>query len=281
MHSQDWADLHIHTYYSDGTSSPREILEQSQKEGFKCIALTDHDTLDGVKEAQNLSAEFGIEVLSGVELSTTANDRDVHLLAYMFDVDHSELAETLKAMQATRLKRMEEIIDKLKQAGINNISLEEIVSQVRSDAVGRLHIANLLIKKGVVNNLKAAFDKYLSEGAVAFVPKYKITTQEAIELVHRAKGVTVLAHPMLTNIDERIPEFVRAGLDGLEVFYPNITSTTTEYYQGLAKKHNILTLGGSDAHGQAKKNTYLGKVKIPYVHVEALKEYHRKKFPHE
>lgn len=271
-------DLHMHTYFSDGTSSPKEVLEAARKEGLKCISITDHDTLDGIKETQELSVEYNIEVLAGVEFSSMLNDRDVHLLGYLFDVDHKELNEKLRIMQAARVKRMEEMLDKLKKLGIGNISLEEVVGQLRSDSVGRLHLANLLIKKGIVSNIKVAFEKYLSEGALAYAPKYKISTQEAIELIHRAKGVAVLAHPMLTNIDERIPELVRGGLDGLEVFYPNITTTTSEFYQGIAKKHNLLMTGGSDAHGQAKKNTYLGKTKIPYSYVAALKDYHRKKY---
>ncbi len=272
------ADLHLHTYFSDGTSSPQKLIEDAQFEGLSCIAVTDHDTLEGIAPTLTLSKESGIEVIAGVELSTTTHDRDIHLLAYLFDLDNMEFNTKLQSMQEMRVERMQQMIEKLKSFGIEDISLDEICQMTQSKSVGRLHLAKLLVEKKHVANLKTAFEKYLAEDAAAYVPKYKISTKEAIDLIHQAKGIAVLAHPMVTGVDELIPQFVRDGLDGLEVYYPNTTETIREFYLGLAKKHDLLVTGGSDGHGEAKKSTWIGKVKIEYQLVEQLKEYHKKKY---
>ncbi len=133
-------------------------------------------------------------------------------------------------------------------------------------------MAEILIEKGHVASKKEAFDRYLAEGAPAYVDKFKMTAEEAINLIKKAKGLSVLAHPMVTNMDEIIPQLVSEGLNGIEVFYPNCADNVIEYYQGIAKKRNLLLTGGSDSHGKAKKSTFIGRIKLPYSYIEALKE---------
>lgn len=267
-----FADLHIHTYFSDGTFSPEEVVENAHREGLSCIAITDHDTVVGVKPTVEVAKKYDLEVIAGVELSCQKDTKDIHLLAYLFDCENKELQERIGDFQDSRVKRMGEMIEKLKTFGIDNISLEEVCALANSQSVGRPHLARILVEKGHVSNIKAAFDKYLAEGAPAYVGKYKMTPHEAIQFVHKIGGVAVLAHPMLTNCDEQIPGFVEAGLDGLEVYYANIAPPIIEFYKKLAEKYNLLATGGSDAHGEAKKNTYIGKMKIPYELVEKIKE---------
>jgi hypothetical protein len=175
-------------------------------------------------------------------------------------------------MQAARQERMKKMVAKLKELGLLDIEFEDVCAQTRSDAVGRLHLAKLLVAKGHVSSLDAAFNKYLGEGASAYFPKYQQTPQEAIKLIKDSGGVAVLAHPMLTQKDELIPSLVRAGMDGLEVYYPNCSTEITNFYLGIAAKHGLLVTGGSDAHGEAKMSTYIGKARMPYEQVEKLKE---------
>ncbi|MDO8580056.1 MAG: PHP domain-containing protein [Candidatus Omnitrophota bacterium] len=267
-----WADLHIHTFYSDSTSSPQEVIQQAIDQGLSCIAIADHDTVDGIAPTIEAAKEFGIEVIPAIELSAELNGKDIHILAYLFDYQNEELNRQLEIMQNARIQRMEQMIDKLKQLGFGNISLEEVCGLVHSKAVGRPHLALVLKQKGYVTSLQEAFDRFLADGAAAYVPKFKQTPQEAIELIKKYGGVTVLAHPMVTGVDELIAQFAKWGLGGLEAFYPNTPAKLSEFYCNLASKHQMVVTGGSDAHGAAKKHTFVGRVKIPYDLVEKLKQ---------
>lgn len=271
------ADLHIHTHFSDGTSSPQEVIEQAHANGLRCIAITDHDTIDGIGPATEEAEKYGIEVISGIELSSEINNKDVHMLGYLFDYQNKEFADRIKYMQGVRVDRMKEMIEKLKPLGIDNIALEEVCALAQSDSVGRPHLAAKLMEKGWVSSIKMAFNKYLADDAPGFVPKFKQTPHEAIALIQKAGGIAVLAHPMLTKVDELIPGFVEAGLGGIEAYYPNTTDTVMNFYEGLAKKHGLVVTGGSDAHGDSKKYTYIGKKMVPYELVEKLKNAHRQK----
>ena len=266
------ADLHIHTHFSDSTSSPEEVVEQAHEHGLDCIAITDHDTIAGIEPTITAAGKYGIEVVTGIELSSEINGKDVHMLGYLFDRKDQEFIDRINCMQNARVTRMQEMINKLKAMGVDNITPKEVSELVQSDSVGRPHLATLLQEKGWVTTNKMAFNKYLADDAPAFVPKFKQTPYEAIELIRKAGGVAVLAHPMLTKVDELIPSFVEAGLGGLEVYYPGSSDNTTRFYEGLAKKYHLAATGGSDAHGSVKKHTYVGKMKIPYDLVEKLKE---------
>ena len=266
------ADLHIHTHFSDSTSSPQEVVEQAWKNGLNCIAIADHDTIDGIQPAIEAAQEYDIEVIAAIELSSEINGKDVHMLGYLFDCENQEFVSRIKHIQNVRVTRMQKMVEKLKALGVDDIIPEEVNELTRSDSVGRPHLATLLREKGWVKTNQMAFDKYLADDAPAFVPKFKQTPYEAIELIRKAGGIAVLAHPMLTRVDELIPSFVEAGLGGLEVYYPCSSDKVTRFYEELVKKYNLVATGGSDAHGAVKKHTYVGKIKIPYNLVEKLKD---------
>lgn len=267
------ADLHIHTHYSDSTSSPQEVVEQSLKAGLGCIAITDHDTIDGIAPTIEAAAPHNLEVLPGVELSSEMNGKDIHILGYLFDFSAAELRERLSLMQNARVERMKKMIEKLRSLGVNNIELEEVTALAQSKSVGRPHLAQVLLEKGCVTSLKAAFDRYLDDDGPAYVPKLELAPSDAIGLIRQFGGVAVLAHPMLTLVDELIPGFVEAGLGGLEVNYPNVPENIRVFYKNLAEKYGLAVTGGSDAHGNAKKHTWIGKTSVPYRAVEELKKH--------
>lgn len=269
--SERIADLHIHTYFSDSTMSPEEVVADATKAGLSAIGIADHDTIDGIIPAQAAAEGASLEVIPAVELSSEERGKDIHILAYLFDMEDSPLVRMMIGMREARMERMRKMIARLQQLGIKDITMEEVCAQVRSNAVGRPHLARLLVEKGHVSSMEMAFAKYLGEGATAYFPKFKQSPFEAIKLIKDSGGISVLAHPMLTQRDEIIPALVEAGLDGLECYYPNCSMEIVNFYLGLAQKHALLVTGGSDAHGAKKSNTYIGKAYVPYEHVEKMK----------
>jgi len=201
------ADLHIHTHFSDSTSSPLEVAQQAREHELSCISITDHDTIDGIQPTIREAGKFDIEVIPGIELSSEIDGKDVHILGYCFDYKDSEFTNKIKIMQNARINRMHEMIDKLKRLGIDNITPEEVCQLAQSNSVGRPHLATVLQEKGWVSSNQEAFNKYLADNASAYVPKFKQTPAEAIALIREAGGIAVLAHPMLTKVDELTPSF--------------------------------------------------------------------------
>jgi 3',5'-nucleoside bisphosphate phosphatase len=265
------ADLHIHTYYSDSTSSPQEVVDEALKAGLSCIAITDHDIVQGVAPTVEAARRHPLEVVPGIELSSEYENCDIHILGYFIDHQQGPLFEKIDIFLDARMERMKKMIMNLKAVGIDNIEFEEVCAMTHSRAVGRAHLAMLLQQKGWVPNFKAAFEKYIGPGCPGYAPKYRQTPFEAIELIRSAGGVAVMAHPMLTLKDELIPRFVAAGLKGLEVYYPNTINTVTQFYERIALKNGLIATGGSDAHGSAKSYTYIGKRTIPVDVVEQLR----------
>ncbi len=267
------ADLHIHTYYSDSTSSPQEVIEDAQKADITCIAITDHDVLDGIVPTMEAAQGSGIEVIPGIELSSEIEGKDIHILGYFIDHDRGPLVEKCDIFLDGRVSRMKQMLSNLKKVGINNIEFEEVQALTKSRAVGRAHLAWLLQSKGHTASFKEAFDRFIGEGCPGWSPKFQQTPFEAIDLIHQSGGLAVMAHPMLTQKDELIARLVKAGLDGLEVFYPNCSPTILSFYEKLAKKNGLLLTGGSDAHGKAKSYTFIGKNTIDYEYVDRMKQF--------
>ncbi len=265
------ADLHIHTYFSDSTSSPQEVVDDALKAGLSCIAITDHDIVEGVAPTIEAARPHVLEVVPGIELSSEFENCDIHILGYFVDHLQGPLLEKINVLLDARVERMKQMLVNLKAVGVNNIEFEEVSALTQSRAVGRAHLATLLQQKGWVPNFKAAFEKYIGPGCPGYAHKYKQTPFEAIELIRSSGGVAVMAHPMLTQKDELIPRFAKAGLKGLEVYYPNSMNTVTEFYERIAKKNNLIATGGSDAHGKAKSFTYVGKRTVPMEVVEQLR----------
>lgn len=266
------ADLHIHTYYSDSTSSPTEVIEDALKANVSCISITDHDVLDGIKPTIDAAQSSGVEVIPGIELSSEYEGKDIHILGYFVKFEEGIMKDKCEIFLDGRVNRMKQMIMNLKTVGINDITFEEVQVLTKSRAVGRAHLAWILQQKGHVSNFREAFDKYIGEDCPGWAPKFKQSPFEIIELIHQAGGLAVMAHPMLTQKDELISPMVKAGLDGLEVFYPNCTHSVVQFYSHLAKKYDLLLTGGSDAHGKAKNYTWVGKTTIDYSYIETMKQ---------
>ncbi|MBF0331461.1 MAG: PHP domain-containing protein [Candidatus Omnitrophica bacterium] len=266
-----FADLHIHTNFSDSTASPQEVVMEASAAGLCCIAIADHDTVDAFPETLAAAESARIELLAGVELSSEYEGKDIHILGYCFDLKDSPLVDQLHHMQQARIERMKKMISKLQGLGKRDITLEDVAHLTRSDSLGRLHLAKLLVARGHVRSIDEAFEKYLGEGAAAYFPKYKQTPLEAIKLIRDSGGVAVMAHPVLTNRDALIPMLVEAGLGGIEAHYPNSSMVTVNRYMDIARQYDLVVTGGSDAHGAAKTSTFIGKAYVPYHWVEVLK----------
>lgn len=266
-----FADLHIHTHFSDGTYTPEDVVLEAVKNGLNCIAITDHDTIDGIAPVTAAAKDHDLEVIPGIEFSTEWIDTDIHILGYFLNCQNSELNAKLAQFQEARIIRIQKMIENLKGQGVNDIAFEEVCRLTQSCSVGRPHLAALLKEKGWVANISEAFERYLGEECPAYVAKFKQSPSEAIELIHRCGGAAVMAHPAVTNKDELIPGLVQAGLDGIEGYYPNCSDTVIQYYEGIAAKQGLIMTGGSDAHGQEKNYIYIGKKKVPYEVVEQLK----------
>ena len=265
-----FADLHLHTHFSDGTFSPEEVAKRAEAVGLSAVALTDHDTVDGCRRMGMACAENGIEFISGCEFTVEQGDRELHLLGYCFNLEDVELQDALLKYQEVRRKRIHEMVVLLNGQGIS-LKVEQVLELADCEAPGRPHIGRALVESGHCSNLDEAFRRFLKKGKPAWAPKEKMSAAEAIELIHRAGGLAVMAHPGIARMDEIIPDLVAAGLDGLECFYIRHSTAMTEHYLMCAERHGLLVTGGSDCHGENKGDPLIGRVKLPYEFVEKLK----------
>ena len=265
-----FADLHMHTCFSDGTYTPEELAGHGERVGLKVMALTDHDTIDGCARMSAACADRGIEFVSGCEFTVEINGFEVHLLGYFLDLENTRLLSELAKYQGVRRNRIHEMVAKLNEHGIE-ITSEAVMRLADCDAPGRPHIGRALVEAGHCCNLDAAFQKWLKKGKPAWVPKAKLSAAQAIDLIHEANGLAVLAHPGLYHRDEVITPLVEQGMDGLECFYTRHSTPVTEHYLMLAEQYNLLVTGGSDCHGENKGKPLLGSVKLPLSFVEKMK----------
>ncbi len=249
-------DLHTHSCCSDGSHTPRELVRLALQNQLEALAITDHDTVEGVAELLHAGQEAGLPVISGVEVSATWRQHTVHILGYGFDPTLPELQHWLRPLQDGREKRNQAILDKLRGLGIA-ISGKELQAVSGQGQTGRPHFARLLVQRGVVADCAAAFALYLGRGKAAWAPRFTYSAAEAIAMIHRAGGQAVLAHPGVLSPDIRViaavvRELIRPGLDGLEAYYPSHTPTLRRRLTELAQKHGLLVTGGSDFHGATR-----------------------------
>jgi predicted metal-dependent phosphoesterase TrpH len=257
-------DLHMHSTFSDGLKTPTELVEIAKRKALAAISLTDHDCLDGVNEAIAAGRESGVEVLSGVELSSEFEGRDLHILGYGVDPDHSEFQGILERFRDTRHARGLKIIEKLNGLGVS-IDPADVIEKSGDGALGRPHIAAVMAEKGVVSTPVEAFEKYISEGGPAYVPKYKMSPPEAIEHIRMAGGLAFMAHPgiFLEDIDE-FYVLMEEGFDGVEVYHPRHNAKIIRELTEIAKNHDLLISGGSDYHGFTTRDLPVGALDISY-----------------
>ncbi|MFC2170541.1 PHP domain-containing protein [Calditrichota bacterium] len=259
-------DLHIHTTASDGSFTPGEIVDMALNKGLSAIAITDHDTVAGIKEALRAAENTALEIVPGVEISTEYSSENteitLHLLGYFIDHHDAALIDTLKWMQEIRDQRNPRIIKRLNDLGIP-VKTEEVAQAAGEGVVGRPHIAEVLIRHGVVETMDEAFDRYLGTNGQAYVPKTRISLEKAIDLILAAGGIPVLAHPMIltrkhNDIEKLLPAWIQLGLKGIEVWYTEHTEKETEYYSSLADRFELVKTGGSDFHGVYKPGVEIG-----------------------
>jgi 3',5'-nucleoside bisphosphate phosphatase len=275
-----YVDLHLHTTASDGTRSPSEIVNYAKSKGLQAIAITDHDTIEGLTEAMAEGERIGFEVIPGIEISAEHTPGSMHLLGYFLDIHHPLLKERLEYLQKARAERNPKIVENLNRLGVK-MTYDEVVKASGGGQVGRPHFAQVLLEKGYVRSFQEAFDRFLKNGASAYVDKFRFTSAEAIHFIGAAGGVAVVAHPnTLGNNNSRALEaillqLVREGLRGIEVFYPEHSPVETAQYKFLAEKHGLLMTGGTDYHGiegnELEIGVGRGDMKLPYTIIENLK----------
>lgn len=258
-----YADLHIHSCYSDGTLTPEEIIALARENGVKFISITDHDTIAS-QYIINSNWE-DISIIPGIELSTEFQELEIHLLGYNVDIENEKLKEVVNMLKKCRMNRIEEILFELRKYGIY-LELEDLDINLNS-TVGRSHIANAMVKKGYFDNYKTAFISYLVKGKPAYVKGVKLDYKDAIDVIYTSGGIPVLAHPgqIYRGMDiERVIKTLKCyGLKGVEVYHPSHSKDQTNYFYNLAKKYKLVITGGSDYHGKDSfNNTVIGSFGI-------------------
>lgn len=256
-------DLHFHSIFSDGDWTPETLAQQGRAIGLTAMALTDHDTTEGVPRFLDACRKEGVAACTGVEISAEYNPGTLHMLAYGFDLAHKPLQEALMEIREGRRLRNIRIIEKLQAAGCT-LTMEEVEAEAGGEVVGRPHIAMVLEKKGYVKDKQEAFDRLLAKGKPAYVPRFRLTPEASIALIRQAGGVAVLAHPFSLDLEPKalrdlVRRLVEAGLGGVEVFYSEHTEEQTRLYRNLADEFGLLMTGGTDFHGRATPDLTLGR----------------------
>jgi hypothetical protein len=258
-----YADLHTHTYHSDGTRSPREVVDVARASGIEILCISDHDNLAAYFEIKTYADEQGVTLVPGVELSCIYEGIDIHVLAYAFDPLDERVAERLRQFRDTRHRRGYLMVDRLRSLGYG-ITAERVDELAAGGAMGRPHVARALVEGGHVASVDEAFKKLLGPGKPGYVEKERFKIEEAVALIQATGGVTSIAHPTLYPNGERIvPELLDAGIDGVEVFHPEVDETSREKYTNVARFRGKMLTGGSDDHGTVKTKETLGTVKVP------------------
>lgn len=253
-------DLHIHTTASDGSMTPTQVVQLARKKGFSLIAVTDHDTMGGVAEALEAGKKYNVDVVPGVEISSGVT-LEVHMLGYGMSPDHPVMKAMMEDMRAARVERMERIIENLQKMGVP-ITVEE-VEAVAGGAIGRPHIAQVLIAHGLVPDVRTAFREYIGVGAKAYVERRKMTSEQVIANIRDAGGVPVLAHGGLLRISEVelnqwIDSMAKKGLMGLECYHNAHTPQMERLLRAAAERNGLLVTGGSDFHGASRPDVEMG-----------------------
>jgi predicted metal-dependent phosphoesterase TrpH len=268
------ADLHTHSTVSDGRLSPAALVERAAAQGVALMALTDHDNVGGVAEAEAAGRRHGVAVIPGVEISADFEPGTMHILGLAIDPGEAALLSRLDFLQSARRERNPRVIQKLRAQGIE-ITLAEVEALAGFRQVGRPHFAQALVNKKAVATFEEAFRRFLAKGQSAYVPKTRLAPKEAISLIHGAGGLAVLAHPIQLGLEDaaleaQIGRLKELGLDGIEVYHSDHELEHEQLYEGLAKKFSLGISGGSDFHGIPGKDVELGRPQIDVSVVRAL-----------
>jgi 3',5'-nucleoside bisphosphate phosphatase len=275
-----YVDLHIHTTASDGVMSPSEIVRYAKAKGLQAIAITDHDTIEGLEEGLLEGERIDFEVIPGIEISAEHSHGSMHLLGFFLDIHHPTLNERLEYLQKARAERNSKIVERLNRLGIE-LTYEDVLKASGGGQVGRPHFAQVLLEKNYVGSFQEAFERFLKKGAPAYVDKFRFTAKEAIHFINEARGVAVLAHPNTLNmngyseLETLILRLIEEGLKGIEVYYPEHSPLEVARYKTLAERYGLLMTGGTDYHGIEKNGLDIGvgrgSMRLSYSIVEGLK----------
>lgn len=268
--SYKYIDLHIHTVYSDGLYSPAKVVGIADELNLRAIAITDHDEVAGIDEALHVAGELDIEVIPGIEMSTIFDDFEVHILGYFIDHQHPSIREYVSRCNEWRTKRAQKIVRLLNQQGVH-LSYDLVRFKAGNGAVGRPHIADVLVEEGFVFSYSEAFEKFLGENKPAFVPKMKIEPVSAIQLIHQAGGLAFIAHPGVGLTDAIIHQVVRYGVDGIEILHPSHSADDVRRLGEIAGRFGLLECGGSDCHGARQGEVMIGTLDVPVSWLNAIK----------
>ncbi|MDI6851060.1 MAG: PHP domain-containing protein [bacterium] len=248
-------DLHTHTTKSDGLYSPRELVYLLYSKGIKIFSITDHDSVEALAEAQEEALKLNIELIPGVELSAEYKGEEVHVLGYFIDLNSEYLISYLETFRKARKERFWKMVEKLKGLGIE---INPDISKFEENkAIGRPHIARELLERGFVSSIEEAFEKYIGDSGPAYVKKFKISVEEAIDIIHKSGGIAILAHPGIINrMDEVIDISILKEIDGIEVFHPKNPCYLEDKLKEIAFKNGLLITGGTDFHGDLEGQGY-------------------------
>lgn len=273
----DTIDLHTHSTFSDGTFTPLQLVKYAEEKGLKAFAITDHDTTEGVKEAKSI--ETNVEVISGVEISTRYDKKEIHIVGLYVNENDADLNKQLKYYREKRVTRNFEILEKLNSLGVD-ITIDDVKESCTGDVISRAHIAKALVSKGFVGSYTEAFDRYLGDNKCAYVPRETLNYEESMELITKAGGVPVLAHPLLykmsdTNLENMMVKLRQKGLKAVEVYYSTHSNSDTQHIMAMANRVGLIYSGGSDFHGATKPKidmgTGMGKLAVPYEILEKIR----------
>ena len=286
---QGGIDLHIHSNASDGTHSPAEILHIAAQQGLEAISITDHDSTEGSRLALACQRSASLDFITGVEISSQAPSQfkingSLQILGYGIDPEHKPLVQALEALRQARDKRTHQIVERLNRIGIA-LTVEQVMAEVGQATAGRPHVARALIKAGVAADVNDAFDRFIGHGAPAFVGKKRLPYEQTFELIIKAGGVPVLAHPYLVEreseqpLEKLVEQLSASGLKGIEVYYPDHNAEAVTRYLNIAKQFKLFVTGGTDFHGQLIPDIQMGRGRgdlyIPYAVFENLRSHQK------
>lgn len=265
------ADLHLHTHYSDGLYAPSELVAAARAQSLAVIAVTDHDTMDGVDAVCAAAGGSGVRVIPGVEVTAEVVGREVHVLGYFFGERwrQGRLRGALEQARERRVERARRFVEQLNRLGIG-VTMADVEACAGPGTLGRLHVAQALVRRGVVKSVDEAFQRFLRRGQAAYVERERMPVDEAIRWVREAGGAAVLAHPGLNGVDGAIAEMRERGLVGLEVWHTKHSKAQVEHYRAMAEQLGLVATGGSDCHGAVGDGPLIGSVTVPVAVVDAL-----------
>lgn len=273
------ADLHTHTVNSDGTFTVEEIVKKASEKGLEVLAITDHDTVDGLLDSKKLDEyekNYGVKIIKGIEMSCNLNGKDVHILGYFLNLEDQNFLNELSRISEIRNERNEKIIKKLADLNLP-VTMDDLNEIVKGNVISKAHFAEIMLRKGYVNCKSDAFKNYLGKNGVAFVEKRDYKPVDAVRILVRNGAFVSLAHPKLITentdeVEKLIVELVKHGLRGIEVNYYSFSKSDKEFYKKIAEKYNLIITGGSDFHGGNRVNVSLGETGLNASEFENLKK---------